>query len=57
MRRVTSAWPRGGGGQRHDDANEDLTLLATGLALLALATGAPTPAQAALDGSTPMLCA
>ena len=33
------------------------TLLATGLALLVLATGAPIPAQAALDGSTPMLCA
>ena len=33
------------------------TLLITGLVTLALAIGAPTPAQAALDGSTPMLCA
>ena len=33
------------------------TLLATGLVALALVIGAPIPALAALDGSTPMLCA
>src|SRR5262249_25637392 len=34
-----------------------LTLLATGLVVLALVIGAPIEAVAALDGSTPMLCA
>ena len=33
------------------------TLLATGLVTLALVLGAPIAAHAALDGSTPMLCA
>ena len=33
------------------------TLLATGLIVLTLIMGAPTAAVAALDGSTPMLCA
>jgi hypothetical protein len=33
------------------------TLLATGLVVLALVIGAPITARAALDGSTPMLCA
>jgi len=34
-----------------------LNLLAAGVVTLALIIGAPIPAQAALDGSTPMLCA
>ena len=34
-----------------------LNLLAAGAVTLALIIGAPIPAQAALDGSTPMLCA
>src|SRR5262245_45653499 len=33
------------------------TLLATGLVALALVIAVPVPARAALDGSTPMLCA
>jgi len=56
--RVTSASPRGGEANAMTTTpTNTFTLLATGLALLALAIGAPTPAQAALDGSTPMLCA
>jgi hypothetical protein len=34
-----------------------LNLLTAGVVTLALIIGAPIPAQAALDGSTPMLCA